>query len=79
MYEMYVSGHFLCKIDGLFALTCYVPGPKVAIVIILKLSLNISVNFMEWNLMDSCEIFPTLSLTRFVNLVKISGQLTPTL
>ena len=29
MYEMYVSGHFLCKIYWFFALTRYVPGSKV--------------------------------------------------
>ena len=28
MYVMYVSGHFFCKIDRLFALTRYVPKPK---------------------------------------------------
>ena len=28
IYEMYVSGHFLCKICWLFALTHYVPGSK---------------------------------------------------
>ena len=28
MHEMYVSRHFFCKIDWLFVLTRYVPGPK---------------------------------------------------
>ena len=28
MYEMYVNGHFLCKIYWLLALTHYVPGSK---------------------------------------------------
>ena len=44
-------------------------GLKATKVIFSKLSFNIIVNFMDWNLTDSDEILKTLILTRCLNLV----------
>ena len=71
-----VSGHFLWKIYWLLSLTRYAPRSKgdECIVFLSKLSLNIIVNFIEWNFTDSGEILTTLILTR-LNLVQISWRL----
>ena len=44
-------------------------------VIFFKASLNIIVNFIEWDLTDSDEILETLFLTHCLNLVQISWRL----
>ena len=56
IYEMYISGYFLGQIYWLMALTRYAPRSKGDERNFSKLSLNIIVNFMEWNLTDSNEI-----------------------
>ena len=48
---------------------------KARNVIFAKLSLNIIVNIMEWNLTDLGEMLETLILTRWPNLVQISWRL----
>ena len=71
------SSHFFRKIYWLLALTRYAPMFKGDERNLLKLSLNIFVNFMEWNLTDSGEILPIVILTRCLNLnlVQISWRL----
>ena len=50
-------------------------GLNATNVIFSKLSLNIIINFMEWNLTDSGEILETLISTRCLNFVQISWRL----
>ena len=71
---MHTSVHFLCKIYWLF---CVKPTGvlNAASVIFFKSSLNIIVNFIEWNLTDSDEILETWFLTRFLDLGQILWRL----
>ena len=50
-------------------------GLKTTNVCFSKLSLNIIVNFMEWNFTHSGEILETLIVAHFLNLVRISWWL----
>ena len=71
---MYISGNFRCNIYWLLA--CYAPRSEGdECIFFSKLSLNIILNFMEWNLTDSREILQTLILKRCFSLVKISWWL----
>ena len=47
----------------------------VSVIILFKSSLNISVNFIEWDLTDSYENLETLFLTRCLNLVQFFWRL----
>ena len=60
----------------LLALTRHALRSKSDERIFSNLSLNIIVNFMDWNLTHSSEIIKTLILTRCLHLVQISWRLT---
>ena len=58
---MYVSGRLLGKIYWLLASTRYAPRSIGDERNFFKLSLNIIVNFMEWNLTDSGKKSPNFN------------------
>ena len=72
VYLMHVRVHFPCKIYWTFGLTLYPRGSKDGECTFFENQVWIIVNFMQWNLTDSDEIFQTSNLRRFLNFTQIS-------